>query len=576
MSNVNDQLHSKFISLVADMQRLSESEVLVVVGILKQLERDLVSDLMDNPDISQYPKRDYTELLNRNRRVIDSAYKDISSHGREFLLTVAALSQAGVRKTFSDVGITLPGNDLSSKQMNSIVSSTYIEGATHSKWWDVHSTNMQNAFTSQMNMGYVSKESVSQLVQRIRGTSTGVRAAYLIDGEKKYYTQFSGGIFGRGRNQAATLTRTEVLQISADVRHKILENNSELFRGIIWSAVLDSRTTLLCASRSGKLYTLDGKPVGHNLPYLRGPGKAHWGCRSCAIPVVKSREELERITGSEKFLNKDSSAVLQGNIPREPSFEEWLRGLPEKDQVSYLGKRRYEIWKDKGLTLAQLTDQRGNPITVKQLADTYGYKLDSKLSFSTPDRLSGTGQNMGQANMAVKTVKELVSNNPTAKSLLRKVIPSGAVSSGNAVAAASYLMLALTGEEESRKDLADIRKSVNVGLRDLKETHSSEYVRLKEEAAALRFAEKSRTDLDSERVVVYENQLSAIRQENDELEKRLLSVVEGDSQLQSLFSEFKKTASYRRWDMQYTLDKFRRYVSNSARGTKILHKIAQL
>lgn len=576
MSNVNDQLHSKFLSLVADMQRLSESEVFVVTGILKQLERDLVSDLMDNPDVSQYSKRRYTELLNRNKKAIDSAYEDISSHGHGFLLTVAALSQAGIRKTFSDVGIVLPGADLTSKQINSIVSSAYIEGATHSNWWEVQSVNMQNAFITQMNLGYASKENISQLVQRIRGTSTGIRTAYLIDGEKKYYTQFSGGILGKGRNQAATLMRTEVLQISADVRHKILENNSELFRGIIWSAVLDSRTTLLCASRSGKLYTLDGKPVGHNLPYLRGPGKAHWGCRSCAIAVVKSREELERITGFEKFLSKDSSVVLQGNIPREPSFEEWLRALPEKEQVSYLGERRYAIWKDKGLTLAQLTDQRGNPLTVNQLADMYGYKLDSRLSLGVPEKLSSTFPAVGQGVDAVRAVTDLVSNNPTAKALLRKVVPSGVVSSGDAVALAAYLMLTLDGEEEAKRSIIGIRERVNGGLRDLEETSSSEYIRLKEEAAALRIAEKSRSDLDSERMVIYESQLSAIREENAELEKRLLSVVNSDKRLQSLFSKFKTTASYRLWDMQYTMDKFRRYVSNFESGTKILHKIAQL
>lgn len=577
MSNVNDQLHSKFLSLVADMQRLSESEVLVVTGILKQLERDLVSDLMDNPDVSSYSKRQYTELLNRNKKTIDSAYKEINNHTHGFLLTVAALSQAGIRKTFSDVGIVLPGTDLSSKQINSIVSNTYIEGATHATWWGTQSSNMRNAFTTQMNMGYVSKESISQLVQRIRGTSMGTRTAYLIDGEKKYYTQFSGGVLGRGRNQAATLVRTEVLQISADVRHKVLERNSELFRGIIWSAVLDSRTTLLCASRSGKLYTLDGKPIGHTLPYLRGPGKSHWACRSCAIPVIKGREELERITGFEKLLSKDgSSIVLQGNIPREPSFEEWLRELPKEDQISYLGKRRYEIWKDKGLSLAQLTDQRGNPLTVNQLADMYGYKLDSRLSLGIPEKLSSTFSAVGQGADAVRTVTDLVSNNPTAKVLLRKVVPSGVVSSGNAVALAAYLMLALDREEEAKKAIIDMRERVNGGLRDLEETSSPEYIRLKEEAAALRVAEKSRSDLDSERMVIYESQLSAIREENAELEKRVLSVVNSDKGLQSLFSKFKKTSSYRLWDMQYTLDKFRRYVSNFESRTKILHKIAQL
>lgn len=73
-----------------------------------------------------------------------------------------------------------------------------------------------------------------------------------------------------------------------------------------WVSVLDSRTTEICRSRNGQLFT-----------YRQGPRPpAHWGCRSTIIPVVMS-----------------ARLAL-------PTYFTWLTAQPATVQIDILGQRR--------------------------------------------------------------------------------------------------------------------------------------------------------------------------------------------------------------------------------------------
>lgn len=139
-----------------------------------------------------------------------------------------------------------------------------------------------------------------------------------------------------------------------------------------------------CRARSGLMYTLDGKPIGHNVPFLGGV-PLHWGCRSTLLPVTKSFEELEATPGITKdyldSIGEGTRASMTGEVPEEYTFDTWFRTLPEADQKSMLGPAKYRIWKEAGLTFQEMVDQRGNPLTVEQLAKAYGFKIEqSRLS----------------------------------------------------------------------------------------------------------------------------------------------------------------------------------------------------
>jgi len=83
--------------------------------------------------------------------------------------------------------------------------------------------------------------------------------------------------------QAKTLTRTAITSTQTAALKKVAENNSDLIKGFMFTAILDSRTSPICSHHNGKIYDVNDKRF---VPPL------HWNCRSSLIPVLKSKEEL--------------------------------------------------------------------------------------------------------------------------------------------------------------------------------------------------------------------------------------------------------------------------------------------
>lgn len=382
--SVNSRLADQFVTMTANMSRLSESEILTVTGILKELELGLVAELADNPKLTQYTKRRFEALITQNKSTINAAYKKIGQHNESFLTEIAGITQAGSGKAFKAIGVPINSVVLTSDQLKTLASNSLIEGAPSAAWWAKQNVNLRDAFSQQMKIGYAGGETIDQLVQRVRGTATGVKHPYLINDKIKWFNEFEGGIMDTGTRQAQTLVRTSVQQISADSRLAMFQQNADVLKGVTWVSTLDGRTTILCASRDGLAYDLQGNPIGHKLPFLGGP-PAHWGCRSALAPLVKSFEELGATPGTDKkwlgSLDDATRASIDGQVPQITTFDSWFGGLTEADQIAYLGPRKFEIWKDAGLTMSEMADQFGNPLTLQQLADAYGYKIQqSKLS----------------------------------------------------------------------------------------------------------------------------------------------------------------------------------------------------
>lgn len=86
-------------------------------------------------------------------------------------------------------------------------------------------------------------------------------------------------------HQASTITRTAITSTQSAALNKVMEDNKELIKGYMFTAILDSRTSPICQHHNGKIYDVDDKRY---MPPL------HWRCRSSLVPVLKSKSELEQ------------------------------------------------------------------------------------------------------------------------------------------------------------------------------------------------------------------------------------------------------------------------------------------
>lgn len=152
-------------------------------------------------------------------------------------------------------------------------------------------------------------------------------------------------VLGPALRHLETVVRSTVAHAVDYTAATFYAMNSDIVSAVIWLSVLDSRTTPQCRVRSGKRYTSDAahEPIGHSVPWGAGPGRLHWGCRSTFAPLVR------------------------GEVPRDNSYNNWLKRQSAKTQDEVLGPTRGRAYRRDGLAIESFTNNRGRWLTLDQL-----------------------------------------------------------------------------------------------------------------------------------------------------------------------------------------------------------------
>lgn len=160
------------------------------------------------------------------------------------------------------------------------------------------------------------------------------------------------------KKQAGVLLQTLSNHVSVQTRNIVMSENIGLFDGYEWVAVLDSRTSLVCASRDGKIYPLSDNPEISPKP------PAHFNCRSTITPKVKA--------GYEDRVKKPNPRTAKGakgetKVRQTTTYESWLKRQPASFQDEVLGKTRGKLFRRGGLEISKFVDFSGRPITLDEL-----------------------------------------------------------------------------------------------------------------------------------------------------------------------------------------------------------------
>ena len=370
-----------------------------ILDALETLENDLTKELAvafskGVPNMSLRVKR-LENLLADTREIIKAAYKGNAELAGTELLRLAQNEQTYVVGAMNEaIGIDLAGSKivlnpaivgatarqiasgiydrtLNYDELKALTDGTLIQGAKSAEWWARQSLDLQTKFSDQMRQGVLRGETLDQLVARVRGT------------QAKLYTD---GIMQASRRHAETLVRTSVQAVANSTRLSTFEANSDLISAIQWLAVLDSRTTLICMGLSGKCWEpVTYKPIGHDKKF---PGNtAHVRCRSTPVSVLKSFKEVSSAMGEDELdrefkkqlekqgftpeeiagIKRNTRASMDGQVPAEITFDKWLGGKTPAFQDELLGKGRGKLFRDGKITLTDLIDQSGRPLTIEEL-----------------------------------------------------------------------------------------------------------------------------------------------------------------------------------------------------------------
>ena len=245
------------------------------------LRRDVMEQLaiLENDIVSRLKSTDPTQfaLLTRRRRevetlmaeevdpLIQDRYARIAALLDAALLRLGTAEAAAVERIVNDVTgeETIAEQPSARRLRGGIVQGLFPSATTPTdlsttgtEWWQRQGTSLSQRLSDQLTVSVSLEESLTQMTQRVRGTSDN---------------RFQDGLMGKARQDATRLLTTQMTQTIGEARVAVAEANAQ--RMVLQhQSVRDSSTSLICIARDGKRYTADTDhtPLGHTLPYLQG------------------------------------------------------------------------------------------------------------------------------------------------------------------------------------------------------------------------------------------------------------------------------------------------------------------
>ena len=358
MDSFNDRINERIIEHQVELERLTVAGTREVLKRLQTLQEKLLALLVQiDPSGAVYPanqKKRLEQLIKEANKAIGDTYYQMASHHASLMTDYGyAESQIFVQIYNEEAGGALIHPVLTKEAVTAIASDLMFEGATTAEWWRKQSTDFKYRFKAEMTEGVMEGEDIGTLTRRVRDS------------------------MNIPHNNAEALARTGYHNIFQDVRRRTYEGNSDIIQQVMWLATLDTRTSPICRVLDNRRWKLDDEktPVGHGMKWKGWP-PAHWNCRSTTTPVTPSWNELIENPDVARILDKlkpQYRESMDGKVPADMSYNDWLKKQPAERQKQVLGPKRYELWKDGKITnVNQLIDQRGNPLTLDELYKKYG------------------------------------------------------------------------------------------------------------------------------------------------------------------------------------------------------------
>lgn len=341
MLTVNELLHDKAIEHAIGLVRYSSATVRRIIALLNRTDPDIVAQIQARVgDISNVTDDRLQALLAAIRDINRRAYDAVTKTLEGDLIELAHYEADYQAKTLTDaLSVTWDVTAPAPSTLAAAVNSRPFQGALLHEWVAGLEEGRARRLRDAIRMGLVEGETTDQIVRRVRGTKA---------------LNYRDGVLDISRRSAEAVVRTAVNHTATRAREETYKANDELIKGIRWVSTLDARTSAVCRARDGKIYPVDTGP--------RPP--AHIGCRSSTSAVTKSWRELGL---SADEVDGETRASMDGQVPAETTYEDWLRSKPAAFQDDILGAEKGKLFRAGGLSLDAFVDRKGREYSLDEL-----------------------------------------------------------------------------------------------------------------------------------------------------------------------------------------------------------------
>lgn len=327
---VNNKLLNAAILHIIALHRYSNNVVRQIQAVLRSADADLYAQLnvaLSRAAETSFSVRRLDELLVSVSALNDRVYAEAKLKLNAEMVNLTEYESNYQRQLFervlpSGVRVTSP----SVTQAYAAATASPFKGHLLSEWFDELPRNKQRRMIATVRMGFLEGKTVSEIMKEVRGTAA---------------EGFKDGIVNLDRRAAESVVRTAVSNVAATAREEFYALNSDLIEAEQWFSTLDNRTTEECQIRDGLKYTLiDHQPIGHSVPWLGGPGKIHWCCRSTSLPIIRSSMDLGL------NLPPVERAAMGGTAAPKTTYEDWIQQQSATMQDDILGPTRGKLMRE--------------------------------------------------------------------------------------------------------------------------------------------------------------------------------------------------------------------------------------
>ena len=362
MSTLNERVEEALTRHDVEIIRFEAGLIKDAVVELDMLQAEIVREIKG---AEPRTRRQLSATLTRLNAAIDASYLAMASSHAAALSSFAMVEQGAVA-AIVDKTTRVPllpkrfGEGLALEIVETTRTPNTPQGVTLGTRWQRQGNGLKQNLDDSLAYAVDNEQSLDDMLRLVRGTRA---------------TGFRDGVVFKSKRGAETVIRTAQQTVTNATREALYARNTDTVSGRQAVAVLDNRTTLLCRSRNGFAWRMDGRPCRGTPMSFPGSPPWHWNCRTTLMPIFRSLEDLQSVVDPE--LNADleefgNRFAIDGKPAPLPSFAKTFGGLPAAEQRQILGPGRLELYKGKKITLSELLNQQGRELTLTELRDKYG------------------------------------------------------------------------------------------------------------------------------------------------------------------------------------------------------------
>ncbi|MCT8663834.1 minor capsid protein [Glaesserella parasuis] len=312
-----------------------------VMKRLSKTQRELLNRLAA-AGVDALPKKQLDTLLKELKQEVAKVYQEMTAYTQDELSGFFTAETQHIHQLYNDeVGFDF-FNQVPEYKQKANKTATIIAGSPLEDWWAKQGNDFAFKFEGIIRQGLLDGQQTSQMLTDVKH------------------------LMNTSRRHAETLVITAVAKVADNAHQALRDENLDILAGEKHLSTLDARTSTVCQLRDGLMWDLDKKPIDHDVPYQRPP--LHPRCRSILQLVTKSWKELG-IDAEE--MPSSTRASQDGPVSEQINYENWLKSKSPEQQDQVLGKGKADLWRRGVITFADMLDQSGRPLTLKDLYLTH-------------------------------------------------------------------------------------------------------------------------------------------------------------------------------------------------------------